>query len=80
LIDLKDCPFCGGKAKIISRPVRSSNEQIQPSTPAIVGCKKCWMIARIVGYVSDALEIAIAKWNKRVESCNVVECPLMEKL
>lgn len=57
MIELKPCPFCGGKARLfVSSGVR-------------VLCSKCYASTMILtddmGYSSNAVERVTEKWNKR---------------
>jgi Lar family restriction alleviation protein len=55
-IELKPCPFCGSKAKIITVGIHGYNEQF------VIHCMNCY--AETTQYA--ALSFVIEAWNKRV--------------
>lgn len=57
--ELKLCPFCGGKAKLIK-----ANYDLEDIY--WIRCKKCGVDSNIF-YTSDT---AIEAWNRRVEDAN----------
>lgn len=59
-IELKSCPFCGGKAVLLSSVFFSASAEVR--------CKKCGV--RTIEYkgwsYSDAVLLASQAWNRRV--------------
>lgn len=55
--ELKPCPFCGGKAKIIYRIALLGGEHYQTS----VRCSNCWSTTP----TSSSIDETIAFWNGR---------------
>lgn len=59
-VELKPCPFCGGKAVLLSGALFSASAEVK--------CKKCG--ARTIVYkggnYSDVVLLASQAWNRRV--------------
>lgn len=64
IIELEDCPFCGGIARIfVSDGVRVKCTQCGCQTPERIDtCGEWWENGK-----SNALEWVIKKWNRRVK-------------
>lgn len=60
MFELKSCPFCGGKARLLV------------NNGARVICTKCYASTRIMSdkieYDSNAVETVIEAWNRRHEN------------
>ena len=54
-VELKPCPFCGGKA-------------LGPTDawPHTITCEQCGATVKGFGYDEDGMKEAIEKWNRRV--------------
>lgn len=66
MIELKNCPFCGEKVKVIQRGNSISY--------FVVKCEPCR--AEVKGTMED---VAVARWNRRVQSDNEPQNVLEEK-
>lgn len=60
-IELKPCPFCGGKAVLLSNIFFSASAEVK--------CKKCGVRTMVYkgGDYSDVVLLASQAWNRRVE-------------
>ena len=61
---LLNCPFCGGKAKIIIN--RSSQSQMSNVQCTECRCKK--ILIKSIFYKGDIEQDAINDWNRRAEN------------
>lgn len=59
-IELKSCPFCGGKAVLLSSAFFSASAEVR--------CKKCGVRTIVYkgGNYSDVVLLASQAWNRRV--------------
>lgn len=74
---LKPCPFCGGDARVLSKPARSSFEQYEPSSHAVIVCGQCGIYAKreIFHFKTneECMDAVTVAWNTRPD-------PLRESL
>lgn len=58
-IELKSCPFCGGKAVLLSSVFFSASAEVK--------CKKCGVRIMVYkgGDYSDVVLLAFQAWNRR---------------
>lgn len=64
--DLKNCPFCGGKAEIRytgdgAGPYGYTSNILMKNKPGYVMCKKCYCRTEVYTDVAYAMK----KWNRR---------------
>lgn len=67
MLDLKNCPFCGGKAELSVRGMTAVSRATDLKYYAVVNCPSCE--ASVCGEATDdedeAQPLAIAAWNRR---------------
>ena len=68
MADMKPCPFCGGKARLLTRQIATNDNPIfrEWKYEYIVKCNKC---RASVGHYSQS-ETAKKAWNRRAKDGN----------